>query len=62
MSRGYTSVGSMAPFYVFPCGHTFHSQCLITHVTSCTSRAQVILEFFLTKFYQIIYQCFHQIS
>lgn len=40
MSRSYTSVGSMAPFYVFPCGHAFHSQCLIAHVTSCTNRAQ----------------------
>ncbi|XP_019055611.1 PREDICTED: vacuolar protein sorting-associated protein 18 homolog isoform X1 [Nelumbo nucifera] len=24
--RGYTSVGPMAPFYVFPCGHASHAQ------------------------------------
>ncbi|KAG5551850.1 hypothetical protein RHGRI_010074 [Rhododendron griersonianum] len=40
MARGYTSVGVMAPFYVFPCGHAFHAQCLIAHVTRCTHRAQ----------------------
>nr|XP_027124097.1 vacuolar sorting protein 18-like [Coffea arabica] len=40
MSWGYTSAGSMAPFYVFPCGHAFHAQCLITHVTGCTSQMQ----------------------
>lgn len=40
MSRGYASVGPMAPFYVFPCGHSFHAQCLITHVTRCTDREQ----------------------
>ncbi|KAL6975784.1 Vacuolar protein sorting-associated protein 18 like protein [Sarracenia purpurea var. burkii] len=40
MARGYTSIGAMAPFYVFPCGHAFHSQCLIAHVTRCTHRAQ----------------------
>ncbi|KAF8409366.1 hypothetical protein HHK36_005441 [Tetracentron sinense] len=40
MARGYTSVGPMAPFYVFPCGHGFHSQCLIAHVTRCTNQAQ----------------------
>ncbi|KAJ4822464.1 Vacuolar protein sorting-associated protein 18 like protein [Turnera subulata] len=40
MSRGYTSVGPMAPFYVFPCGHAFHSHCLIAHVTCCTSETQ----------------------
>ncbi|XP_024020984.1 vacuolar protein sorting-associated protein 18 homolog [Morus notabilis] len=40
MMRGYTSVGSMAPFYVFPCGHAFHSHCLIAHVTRCTPEAQ----------------------
>lgn len=41
MARGYTSVGSMAPFYVFPCGHAFHAQCLIAHVTQRTDQAQV---------------------
>ncbi|KAK6148356.1 hypothetical protein DH2020_019268 [Rehmannia glutinosa] len=40
MARVYTSVGSMAPFYVFPCGHSFHSHCLIAHVTRCTTEAQ----------------------
>ncbi|XP_028056883.1 vacuolar sorting protein 18-like isoform X1 [Camellia sinensis] len=40
MARGYTSVGAMAPFYVFPCGHAFHAQCLIAHVTRCTHRDQ----------------------
>ncbi|KAH7576857.1 hypothetical protein JRO89_XS01G0163500 [Xanthoceras sorbifolium] len=40
MARGYTSVGPIAPFYVFPCGHAFHSQCLIAHVTRCTDETQ----------------------
>ncbi|GAA0186776.1 membrane trafficking regulatory protein [Lithospermum erythrorhizon] len=40
VARGYTSVGLMAPFYVFPCGHAFHGQCLIAHVTRCTTPAQ----------------------
>ncbi|KAL4292984.1 hypothetical protein AHAS_Ahas18G0082700 [Arachis hypogaea] len=46
MGRGYTSVGPMAPFYVFPCGHAFHAQCLIAHVTRCTveSHAEYILD------------------
>ncbi|KAG8642377.1 vacuolar sorting protein 18 [Manihot esculenta] len=39
-SRGYTSAGPMAPFYVFPCGHSFHAQCLIAHVTRCTNETQ----------------------
>ncbi|PON81924.1 Deep orange protein [Trema orientale] len=39
MARGYTT-GLMAPFYVFPCGHAFHAQCLIAHVTRCTNEAQ----------------------
>lgn len=41
MARGYTSVGQMAPFYVFPCGHAFHAECLIAHVTRCTDETQV---------------------
>ncbi|XP_038693939.1 vacuolar sorting protein 18 [Tripterygium wilfordii] len=40
MAHGYTSVGPMAPFYVFPCGHAFHAQCLIAHVTRCTNETQ----------------------
>ncbi|KAJ4977061.1 hypothetical protein NE237_002167 [Protea cynaroides] len=40
VARGYTSVGPMAPFYVFPCGHAFHAECLIAHVTGCSNRAQ----------------------
>lgn len=40
MARGYTTMGPMAPFYVFPCGHAFHAQCLIAHVTRCTNEAQ----------------------
>lgn len=40
MARGYTSIGPMAPFYVFPCGHAFHAECLIAHVTRCTNEAQ----------------------
>ncbi|KAK9671984.1 hypothetical protein RND81_12G067600 [Saponaria officinalis] len=40
MSRGYASVGPMAPFYVFPCGHAFHAECLVAHVTWCTDRDQ----------------------
>lgn len=39
-ARAYTSVGPMAPFYVFPCGHSFHAHCLIAHVTRCTNEAQ----------------------
>ncbi|KAK3404608.1 hypothetical protein EUGRSUZ_K00914 [Eucalyptus grandis] len=41
MTRGYTSTGPMAPFYVFPCGHAFHAECLIAHVTRCTNETQV---------------------
>lgn len=40
MARGYMSVGPLAPFYVFPCGHSFHAECLIAHVTRCTDEAQ----------------------
>uniref|UniRef100_A0A2P2LBD4 Uncharacterized protein n=1 Tax=Rhizophora mucronata TaxID=61149 RepID=A0A2P2LBD4_RHIMU len=40
ISRGYSSAGPMAPFYVFPCGHAFHARCLIAHVTRCTSENQ----------------------
>ncbi|KAI5567953.1 hypothetical protein BDE02_13G125700 [Populus trichocarpa] len=40
MSRGYTSVGQMAPFYVFPCGHAFHVHCLIAHVTCSVNETQ----------------------
>ncbi|XP_043689098.1 vacuolar sorting protein 18 isoform X2 [Telopea speciosissima] len=40
VARGYTSVGPMAPFYVFPCGHAFHAECLIAHVTGCSNQAQ----------------------
>ncbi|RCV29816.1 hypothetical protein SETIT_6G043600v2 [Setaria italica] len=40
VGRSYTSVGHMAPFYVFPCGHAFHANCLIGHVTRCSSQAQ----------------------
>ncbi|XP_059629451.1 vacuolar sorting protein 18 [Cornus florida] len=40
MARSYTSMGSMAPFYVFPCEHAFHAPCLIAHVTRCTSQSQ----------------------
>ncbi|KAI8003763.1 Vacuolar sorting protein 18 [Camellia lanceoleosa] len=32
--------GCNGPFYVFPCGHAFHAQCLIAHVTRCTHRDQ----------------------
>ncbi|KAL8160474.1 hypothetical protein V2J09_002011 [Rumex salicifolius] len=39
-ARSYASVGSIAPFYVFPCGHAFHSQCLIAHVTQCSDQAR----------------------
>ncbi|KAL5730676.1 Vacuolar protein sorting-associated protein 18 like protein [Ranunculus cassubicifolius] len=39
-ARGYTAVGPMAPFYVFPCGHAFHAQCLIAHITRCSNQAQ----------------------
>ncbi|KAI3440706.1 Pep3_Vps18 domain-containing protein [Psidium guajava] len=40
MTRGYASTGPMAPFYVFPCGHAFHAECLIAHVTRCTNESQ----------------------
>ncbi|KAK6789290.1 hypothetical protein RDI58_013089 [Solanum bulbocastanum] len=40
MTTSYMVVGPMAPFYVFPCGHAFHAQCLIAHVTRCTNQAQ----------------------
>lgn len=40
IARGYASAGPMAPFYVFPCGHAFHAQCLIAHVTQCTNETQ----------------------
>ncbi|OMO98799.1 hypothetical protein COLO4_13682 [Corchorus olitorius] len=40
MALGYTAVGPMAPFYVFPCGHAFHAHCLIAHVTRCTNESQ----------------------
>ncbi|PIA37300.1 hypothetical protein AQUCO_03000118v1 [Aquilegia coerulea] len=40
MTRGYTAVGPMAPFYVFPCGHAFHAQCLIAHITRCGDQTQ----------------------
>ncbi|CAN6443641.1 unnamed protein product [Victoria cruziana] len=39
-TRSYAPVGPLAPFYVFPCGHAFHAQCLIAHVTRCTDRTQ----------------------
>ncbi|KAH1218698.1 Vacuolar sorting protein 18 [Glycine max] len=39
--RGYTLVGQMAPFYIFPCGHAFHAECLIAHVTRCTVEAHI---------------------
>ncbi|KAH1222546.1 Vacuolar sorting protein 18 [Glycine max] len=44
--RGYTLVGQMAPFYIFPCGHAFHAECLIVHVTRCTveTHAEYILD------------------
>lgn len=40
ISRGYASLRPMAPFYVFPCGHAFHAQCLITHITRCIDPEQ----------------------
>ncbi|XP_039026661.1 vacuolar sorting protein 18-like [Hibiscus syriacus] len=40
MASGYTAVGTMTPFYVFPCGHAFHAHCLIAHVTRCTNESQ----------------------
>lgn len=40
ISRGYASLALMAPFYVFPCGHAFHAQCLIAHITQCTNPEQ----------------------
>lgn len=37
-ARGYSAV--MAPFYVFPCEHSFHAQCLLAHVTKYKSREE----------------------
>ncbi|XP_020100737.1 vacuolar protein sorting-associated protein 18 homolog isoform X3 [Ananas comosus] len=45
IGRSYTSMASMAPFYIFPCGHAFHAQCLIAHVTRCASQSQVSYKF-----------------
>nr|ATA62870.1 putative zinc ion binding protein [Hesperocyparis bakeri] len=44
LARGFTS--HMAPFYVFPCEHAFHAQCLIGHVTKHTdpTEAERILD------------------
>ncbi|KAH9310908.1 hypothetical protein KI387_025943 [Taxus chinensis] len=44
VARGFTS--PMAPFYVFPCEHAFHAQCLIGHVTKHTdpTEAERILD------------------
>lgn len=44
MARGFAL--PMAPFYVFPCEHTFHAQCLIGHVTKHTdpTEAERILD------------------
>ncbi|PKA62970.1 hypothetical protein AXF42_Ash007766 [Apostasia shenzhenica] len=46
VGRGYMPIGKLTPFFVFPCGHSFHSQCLIAHVTTCTSQshAEYILD------------------
>ncbi|CAI9275519.1 unnamed protein product [Lactuca saligna] len=46
ISRGYTTMGPLSPFYVFPCGHAFHAQCLVAHVTKCTdpNQAEHILD------------------
>ncbi|WMV29117.1 hypothetical protein MTR67_022502 [Solanum verrucosum] len=44
MTTSYMVVGPMAPFYVFPCGHAFHAQCLIAHVTRCTNHAQICFQ------------------
>lgn len=41
MARGYAPGGPMTPFYIFPCDHAFHAQCLIAHVTRCTSQSHV---------------------
>lgn len=41
MARGYAPGGPLTPFYVFPCGHAFHAQCLIAHVTRSTSQTHV---------------------
>lgn len=40
VGSGYLPVGSMVPFYVFPCGHAFHAECLIALTTQCTSPVQ----------------------
>ena len=59
MGRGYTSVGPMAPFYVFPCGHAFHAQCLIAHVTRCTVESRVNILPFSSCFSDISFHCDH---
>jgi len=48
----------MAPFYVFPCGHAFHAQCLIAHVTRCTVETHVSIQIvsptFITSLYEYL--------
>ncbi|CAI9105315.1 OLC1v1004212C1 [Oldenlandia corymbosa var. corymbosa] len=45
-SHGSILPASMVPFYVFPCGHCFHAECLLTHVTNGTTQnnAEFILD------------------
>lgn len=57
MGRGFTSVGQMAPFYVFPCGHAFHAQCLIAHVTRCTVEDHVSIQIISHIFMTSLYDC-----
>ena len=55
MAQGYSSSGPLAPFYVFPCGHSFHAQCLITHVTSCAHEEQVSLKSWIPSYSHVQY-------
>jgi len=38
-ARSYTSL--VAPFYVFPCEHAFHAQCLTEYVIKHTDKSEV---------------------
>ncbi|XP_078436870.1 zinc ion binding protein isoform X2 [Wolffia australiana] len=49
MAAGYFSTSAMAPFYIFPCGHAFHVECLIAHITQRTTTVQAELILDLQK-------------
>ena len=42
-ARGFSPM--MAPFYVFPCEHSFHAQCLLKHIVKHKDRNEVSVEY-----------------